>query len=155
MIGNTAVHECSECGGYWVERSVFESLCSSKEEQATVLAFDRTRARAGAGEDKIRYVPCPKCGELMNRSNFARSSGVVIDICKQHGVWFDADELTKVIEFIQIGGASIAREREKLDIEEQRSRLREEQFKIDRLDGPSASGWDDLSIGGFIKRLFE
>ena len=66
----------------------------------------------------------------MNRSNFARSSGVIIDICKQHGVWFDADELPKIIAFINKGGLSRQREKEKMAIEDERRKLRDDQRRM-------------------------
>ena len=30
---------------------------------------------------------------MMNRINFAKASGVVVDECRAHGVWLDNDEL--------------------------------------------------------------
>src|SRR5260221_8443341 len=94
---------------------------------------------------KIRYVPCPDCKQLMNRSNFAHSSGVIIDICKQHGVWFDAEELPKIIEFIQKGGMNIAREREIKELQDERSRLRDERRKTGMQDESFGVGnlWDE------------
>jgi Zn-finger nucleic acid-binding protein len=59
----------------------------------------------------------------MNRMNFARCSGVIVDICKQHGTWFDRDELSRIVEFISGGGLEAARVREKEDIKEERRRL--------------------------------
>ncbi len=71
----------------------------------------------------MRYLPCPECGALMNRVNFARCSGVVTDVCREHGSWFDRGELRGIVEFIRGGGMSVAREREVLRLEEERRRL--------------------------------
>jgi Zn-finger nucleic acid-binding protein len=97
----------------------------------------------------------------MNRNNFARSSGVIIDVCKQHGIWFDAEELPRIIEFIRAGGLEHARRKEKLEIEEQKSRLRDEQTKL-RLEqnkygraGANRDANDELSIHEFIRFLFD
>jgi hypothetical protein len=51
----------------------------------------------------------------MNRVNFAHRSGIILEICKAHGVWFDHDQLRHVVEFIRAGGLEAAHER---DIEE-------------------------------------
>ena len=64
----------------------------------------------------------------MNRINFARCSGVIVDVCKGHGTWFDCDELSRIIEFIRGGGLEASRNKEKAAIEEERRRLREEQL---------------------------
>ena len=55
-------------------------------------------------------------------------SGVVVDVCKGHGTWFDRDELQQIIEFIRGGGLDVARAREKQDLEDERQRLRHEQL---------------------------
>ena len=45
----------------------------------------------------------------MNRVNFGRRSGVVVDVCKPHGTWFDAGELTQAIEWVSSGGLELAK----------------------------------------------
>jgi Zn-finger nucleic acid-binding protein len=63
----------------------------------------------------------------MNRVNFARCSGVVVDVCKPHGTWFDADELQRILAFVAGGGIDRARAREKEELEAERRKLREAQ----------------------------
>jgi hypothetical protein len=59
----------------------------------------------------------------MNRFNFAHLSGVIVDVCKGHGIWFDADELRRIVEFIRGGGLVRAREHERLELERERQRV--------------------------------
>lgn len=66
----------------------------------------------------------------MNRINFARCSGVIVDICKGHGTWFDRDELSRIVEFIRSGGLEASRAKEKANLEEERQQLRQEQLAI-------------------------
>jgi Zn-finger nucleic acid-binding protein len=160
-IEASSVRECMSCGGFWTDVPTFESLCADKEQQSAVLTFIGTQSFASRPSSAISYVPCPDCKQLMNRSNFARSSGVIIDLCKQHGVWFDADELPKIIAFIDNGGLARSREKEKIALQDQRSRLRDEQRKLammERRSGTRGSfgaadpdpGWSDL-----ISALFD
>jgi hypothetical protein len=84
----------------------------------------------------------------MNRTNFAHSSGVIIDSCKQHGYWFDADELRRVIEFIRAGGIESARKRE-IDMLAEERKLkteRENGAQAFRLDGSLAPAPADRNI---------
>jgi Zn-finger nucleic acid-binding protein len=60
----------------------------------------------------VRYLKCPLCDELMNRVNFGRRSGVIVDVCTAHGTWFDAGELTRAIAFVARGGLEESRRRE-------------------------------------------
>ncbi|HVF29651.1 MAG TPA: zf-TFIIB domain-containing protein [Pyrinomonadaceae bacterium] len=159
-IETTAVRECTGCGGFWTTAATFESLCADKEQQSAVLGFINTQSFEARGQAAVSYVPCPDCKQLMNRSNFARSSGVIIDLCKQHGVWFDADELPKIIDFIDKGGLARAREKQKIALDEERSKLRDEQRELammERRSGGGRSGWVDPISGseGVLSILFE
>jgi hypothetical protein len=40
----------------------------------------------------------------MLRRNFGGTSGVIVDVCNQHGVWFEGDELVRAARFIRKGG---------------------------------------------------
>lgn len=59
----------------------------------------------------------------MHRKNFGGASGVIVDVCTLHGIWFDAGELPNVLSFVERGGLERAR---KLD-EERARRARVEQ----------------------------
>ena len=132
-IGTTTIRECERCQGLWVDVASFEKICADREQQAAVLGAASPAPRGEISEgDKVRYAPCPECSQLMNRINFARCSGVIVDICKGHGSWFDRDELTRIVEFIRAGGLDAARAKEKVAIEEQRRQLRQEQLSAGR-----------------------
>ena len=159
-IGDTKLRECERCDGMWADVETFEHLCATGEERSAVLGFLGERNRSVEPLATISYVPCPDCKDLMNRSNFAKASGVIIDICKRHGVWFDAGELPRIIEFIQKGGMDLARQREKMAIEAERDQLRDEQRKFGiqnrRFDMNLANqGDDELGIKGFLARLLD
>jgi Zn-finger nucleic acid-binding protein len=53
--------------------------------------------------DPMRYRKCPTCLEMMLRKNFRETSGIVVDVCSAHGVWFDRGELGMVFEFLASG----------------------------------------------------
>ena len=116
QVGEQSVHECQACGGLWLDRVVFEQLGASRERQGALLgALPAPVAPAPATLAPVQYRPCPVCAQRMNRTNYAKRSGVVLDVCKAHGIWFDRDELRKVLAFVAEGGLDRARE---LDIEE-------------------------------------
>ena len=88
---------------------------------ATVLA-GRVPMRA-TPPDTVRYIPCPRCQRLMNRKNFAQSSGVVLDVCSKHGIWLDRGELVRLLGFVEKGGLTHARAREMERLAEEQRRL--------------------------------
>ena len=133
VIGATTVRECLKCEGLWLDVASFEKICADREQQSAVLGAaspEPTHAVLDA-VSKVSYVPCPECRQLMNRINFARCSGVIVDICKGHGTWFDRDELSRIVEFVRAGGLEAARGKEKAQLEEARRQLHQEQLADD------------------------
>jgi Zn-finger nucleic acid-binding protein len=130
-IAGEQMRECEYCGGIWLDVASFERICASREEQSAVLgaASPAPAHQIDPQSDgsKVRYSPCPQCGQMMNRINFARCSGVIVDVCKGHGTWFDRDELRAIVEFVRGGGLELSREREKNEIKYEREQLRAEQ----------------------------
>jgi Zn-finger nucleic acid-binding protein len=130
-VGSATLRECAKCDGMWVDVESFERIISEREEQSAALGAPvqlQKRTVESIAPNKVRYVPCPECNQLMNRVNFAHCSGVVVDVCKGHGTWFDRDELQQIVEFIRSGGLEASRAREKREIAEERQQLRQEQF---------------------------
>jgi Zn-finger nucleic acid-binding protein len=95
----------------------------------------------------------------MNRVNFGKRSGVIVDACAQHGTWFDADELRRVVEFVRDGGLERARVQERRQLEEER-RLLEARKNIASWGAPQPPQPSDASpeatgaVAGVLLRLF-
>ena len=115
-IGATPMQQCGACGGSWLTTETFTALCTDREAQAAVAAsFASESSAAPAAPVRIgdvRYRRCAACQKLMNRMNFGRVSGVIIDLCKGHGVWFDPGELQRALTFVAGGGLTRMRESE-------------------------------------------
>ncbi len=107
--GPGRLYDCGRCGGQLVEHALLRDLLERREICGAQVPARKLAAPGDAR--KVRYVPCPVCRALMNRENFGGSSGVVIDLCSRHGVWFDAGELPRVLEFVESGGLARARQR--------------------------------------------
>lgn len=123
-LGSTTARECAQCGGLWLDPDSLQKLANAREETSGVVGVLAARVPLNASSpDVVRYIPCPRCDKLMNRSNFARSSGVIIDVCKSHGVWLDRGELQRVLDFIGGGGLTVARAREREELVEEQRRL--------------------------------
>lgn len=128
-VGSAFLEECGGCGGVWVDAQSFAQICKSREQQAAYVGAGSPLPRPSLGEaaqhETVAYVKCPECAQLMNRVNFARCSGVVVDVCKRHGTWFDRDELRQIVAFIRAGGLDAARDKERAAIELDKQRLKE------------------------------
>jgi len=134
QVGATALLECETCDGIWVDGQTFEELCADREAQAAVLHQYADRPEPSR---RVKYRPCVRCGKMMNRVNFARISGVVVDVCKGHGTFLDPGELHAIVQFIHGGGLQRARSRELDDLREQEKRTLDAERRLARDRGKS------------------
>jgi Zn-finger nucleic acid-binding protein len=122
-VGGTALHQCGKCFGVWLDRDTFERVCRDTEAKSLIPGLADTPPPPPVPEiPKVRYVKCPRCRKLMNRVNFAEHSGVVLDVCREDGTWFDVNELQRIVQFIRDGGLDKARERQKAELAAERRR---------------------------------
>lgn len=133
QVGDTAMLECERCHAVWLDAATFEHICANNESHAAVLhrwsaAGAQTATRPPARESEIvRYRKCVACGKMMNRVNFGRLSGTIVDVCKGHGTLLDAGELHAIVRFIEGGGLDRARQRQLEELRDQEQALRQAQ----------------------------
>jgi Zn-finger nucleic acid-binding protein len=156
-VGDTELLECDKCDAVWMGAAEFERLCANRAAQAAVL--HRFAQRTSAAPGKVRYRKCVQCGKMMNRVNFGRLSGTVVDVCKGHGTFLDAGELHAIVTFIQSGGLDRARERQIEDLKEQEQRLRDLELRAIRDRGTPdmrrTGGFEATWDAGALGKLFD
>jgi Zn-finger nucleic acid-binding protein len=105
-VGDYSIPVCPRCGGVWLHKQTFHDICKQVDLQRAVLEFGFPEPKAPLPEGKPHktYIPCPECGKLMNHKAFAHGSRVIIDYCRNHGVWLDRQELHGIAEFIKKDG---------------------------------------------------
>ncbi len=102
-IGGVRVDACQRCDGRFVTSETMRSILEHDGVIAELRAVLPRAANPWAEGGRV-YVKCPVCETLMNRRQYAQGSQVVIDWCKHHGIWFDAGELPRVLDFVAAGG---------------------------------------------------
>jgi len=109
QVGGIGLNECLECRGLWVPGTGFDQLVarateSRREADPVVLASLPPRVNGGnPAHQGVQYRKCPECDSFMNRRNYRKRSGIIIDVCRSCGTWLDADELEAIAGFI-LGG---------------------------------------------------
>ncbi len=105
-----SLKECDSCAGIWISADVFSHLEKQAQKEAvsgTLIHAKKVISNAYASKEEINptkfYKKCPQCQVVMQRKNYAGSSGVVVDVCHKHGMWFDIHELDEILEFIRSG----------------------------------------------------
>jgi Zn-finger nucleic acid-binding protein/ribosomal protein L40E len=109
-VGGIRIFECAQCNGLWVPGENFDalierSIAARRADPSSGLSLAaRRHDRRSAFSGTIEYRRCPVCDAQMLRKNFGRRSGVIVDWCREHGTWLDADELEDIASFIVRGG---------------------------------------------------
>lgn len=128
------VMECRACAGMWLGAEVFRTIEERLRKDAPAIP-DPAALRAEMRSRKIApqrdgrfYRRCPACTTPMTRINFDRVSGILLDRCGDHGIWFDASELESVLRWIKLGGERVSDERRQ---EEERARASQLRFRVE------------------------
>lgn len=154
-----AMLECGSCAGVWLGHPTFDAL----QERARREVVPESLAVAGRPEsprprppEKVAYRPCPVCRKLMVRRAFAGSSGVVLDVCGTHGLWFDAEELDGVLAWIRGGGLSRAEERHAEERKEaaRREAAAKQEIREVVAEKPADAQWLDL-LGSLVDLVLD
>lgn len=102
------VEECASCLGLWAPGNVMDRLVDHMRvriAQSGATPPDLAhRTLRSKWDPQIAYRKCPECSVMMQRKNFGRRSGVVVDWCASHGTWLDANELEDIADFVAAGG---------------------------------------------------
>jgi Zn-finger nucleic acid-binding protein len=97
-ISEFQVMGCDQCDGLFVPTETFEMIQDRMDRP--IFPADGVRKGPLKWDNTIKYAKCPICKHTMARTNFAHTSGILVDICRGHGIWFDAGELEAVMQFI-------------------------------------------------------
>lgn len=146
-LASSSFDECDHCGGLWLSPGTAQGVASEAETRAQLRALDLPPAPASATDEagSVEYRPCPSCGKLMNRSQYAHGSGVVVDLCRSHGTYYDRGELTRIFTFIESGGLEKARKREAESMRENLRDLRRKAIMAGGADAPMENPGAPLS----------
>jgi len=98
---------CKKCDGIFITEENFTKLIFYKVNPLSsfnpyYLRFIQDHPRDN--RKKLQYYPCPICQENMYMVNYKKNSGVLLDICEEHGIWLDGGELQQIIEWYAVGG---------------------------------------------------
>lgn len=90
-VGEVTLHGCGGCGGIWVDNASARRVLASPTQTLSVLA-QRAAKNATGGARQPRPT-CASCPAILDK---VRVHGIELDICHDHGTWFDALELSRL-----------------------------------------------------------
>jgi Zn-finger nucleic acid-binding protein len=145
--------ECERCAGMWLSNTLLERLEQSARQERSVEPPTAVAPAPSRPTSGPLYRPCPICSRLMNRRNQGRKSGVIVDVCAAHGVWFDDGELDKLLLWIRRGGERAAAREHRIEERESERQRRLYPVADEPDDAPQTSPLFDL-LGAAFAALF-
>ncbi len=116
-----SVLECESCAGLWLAHEALRHLIERSRQSAagkdpSVLGAPTATVAGDAARpaNSPMYRKCVACGQLMLRRNYGKKSGIIIDSCREHGIWFDSNELAHILRWVREGGHAMDQPETKL-----------------------------------------
>jgi Zn-finger nucleic acid-binding protein len=129
--GNLKISRCSNCLGIFVEREILDQILDHNVRQPSEINHRllNNLVESNRSQPKDwRYRPCPVCRTLMHRKLQGQRSGVVVDSCREHGLWLDSGELRQLMEWSRAGGEKLDQEHLEQEKNQQSDRERRERI---------------------------
>ena len=101
------IERCDDCFGLFFDLGEMEVLLNHSVSQVNAINLahiDNINTDRYRSKQIVKYIKCPVCRKFMRRTNFAKKSGVIVDSCRQHGLWLDSGEVTHLMEWKKAGG---------------------------------------------------
>ncbi len=129
--------QCGTCFGFFFPFFKLDMILNDLARFGFLVDTARLQdlSRNAPMEPQVSYRKCPVCAKLMNRINFGKRSGVVTDQCHGHGIWLDAGELQRLVEWKNSGGKLVDeeyRKEEEKNQEKRRAKIREDLARLNR-----------------------
>ena len=107
LNGTFLIERCEECYGLFFDPGQVEALLENTVTgvfEINLQHLDTINNDRFQGNKPVKYIKCPVCHVLMNRHAYGYRSGVIIDRCRNHGVWLNSGEITHLLEWRKAGG---------------------------------------------------
>jgi Zn-finger nucleic acid-binding protein len=90
---------CPRCHGEWMRRDQVVALASDVAVQTRFDAGEPIAAEYRG--DGSKTLTCPDCRTAMRRYEYGEASRVPVDVCRQHGLWLDVGELSRLASYLR------------------------------------------------------
>lgn len=104
------VEKCERCFGLFFDNHELEKLLEESVSNSYWIDHHKLHSllQHPLHRDRIVYRKCPECSNIMQRKNYLNRSGVIMDVCANHGIWMDAGEFKQIQEWTALGGKTKA-----------------------------------------------
>jgi Zn-finger nucleic acid-binding protein len=149
------IERCEKCFGLFFDLGELEDYLSLADPKTPEINHHSLNTLINENYHKdypVGYLSCPVCKELMNRVNYGKKSGVVVNKCSLHGIWLDSGFLNHLIGWTKAGGSEL----DKIQKEDNKTKKLEAQKKNTdkfKMDAGVYSTGNEISLIDFAKMV--
>lgn len=137
-IGRFPCSQCLSCGGLWMSPLTLDAIAADADARTAARGMVIPGAEPPASAH--HYLNCPTCAQLMNKHVFAQASGVILSVCRNHGVWLHRGQLNAIMDFIIAGGLERAKRTQLERLAQERRKIDEMRREVERRERGSYGG---------------
>ena len=98
-VEEVVIDHCADCNGVWLDKSELEQLAQKFVSPERIQPAGESAKKSNRNQTGHPYRKCPRCKQLMLVKNY-KKSGVMIDVCGYHGLFFDDGEVSRAIKMV-------------------------------------------------------
>ncbi len=101
---------CPQCDGVMLSFAQLERVLKLTTGRLVNSPLGATLQPDHTEEDREQDCMCPDCGKRMRRFPYMQHSEVIVDVCRDHGMWLDDGELTEIRQYLEDTGGEVPTE---------------------------------------------
>ncbi|XZG69362.1 hypothetical protein ACTSKR_11945 [Chitinibacteraceae bacterium HSL-7] len=103
---------CGTCKGLHFAPGATELALARVAAQVREINHGRIRAIKAqrVTREVVQYRPCAVCRDRMVRRIYSQHIPVMVDVCRDHGMWLDGGEFSVLAEWAEAGGEQVVRQ---------------------------------------------
>lgn len=96
---------CRGCGGTWLDHTVLDRVTAALDPESIEVSDDAAKMARLPFPPHEASPPCPICHQPLS-TMILDGTNVELDVCAEHGIWFDRGELQSVIQELMAQASS-------------------------------------------------
>jgi Zn-finger nucleic acid-binding protein len=110
VVEDTPLHVCDRCAGLWIDAAALQQLLADRIRMDGLALHPVAVPGEAAAPPVDAHIACLRCAAPCTRHTYAAAKKLVVDTCREHGMWLDGGELAAIIRHERSPAAAPTRE---------------------------------------------
>jgi Zn-finger nucleic acid-binding protein len=97
VVEDTPLHVCERCAGLWIDADALTQLLADRMRMDGLALHPVAAPGEAAAPPVDAGIACLRCAARCTRHTYGAATKLVVDTCREHGMWLDGGELAGII----------------------------------------------------------